>query len=318
MECVTVLLATYNQREYIYEAINSVICQTYGNIQLIIADDGSKYFQTAEVERYVCDKNKGNITRCTVLKNEVNLGTVKNLNKARKYIKGKYVIPLSGDDCFYNETVIEKYVMEMEKRDGIQVLVSQVVQFDKTMTKPLYKCVTDQQIKVLSSGNNNRIYAHVCLDCFIPAIGCCYDAKILEDFGDYDEDCILVEDWPTYLKMLRMGVKFCFVDFISAKHRDGGVSYIKKSKVEEHSDIYHKDLMTIIKKEILPNYQFAEKKCRRKVFNYANDRSVISEYRSTFKDKSIIGKVKWIWSNKNILFIFVRGCIRKIKFLGEH
>ncbi|WP_133964871.1 glycosyltransferase [Eubacterium limosum] len=78
-EKVTCIVLSYNNIEFIYEAINSVLLQDYMNIELIISDDGSENFDVGEIKNYV-EKNKGeNIEKLIVNKNVVNIGTVKIL-----------------------------------------------------------------------------------------------------------------------------------------------------------------------------------------------------------------------------------------------
>ncbi len=313
MECVTVLLATYNQEPYLYQAIDSVLTQKYNNIQLIISDDGSEYFLPEDVEKYVRDHNRGNINECIVLKNKKNLGTVKNLNNARNYILGKYVAILSGDDLFYNSEVLDNYVNYFIDNCDAEVIVSQVLHYDEYMENVMFRCLSDEQIKWLKEGNNRRLYGKVCMDCFIPAIGTAYTKAILDKIGPFDETYFLVEDWPYYLKLLRLGACFHYADFISAKHRDGGVSHVKRNRVEERNDKYHQDLIAVIRNEIYPNYKYAEKSLQKEVFNYANDRIVISEFRSHFRKMTIRQKIKWFFENKNLPAIFIRGCIRRVR-----
>lgn len=314
MDCVTVLLATYNQEKYIYEAINSVLIQDYQNIQLIIADDGSDYFLPEEIEAYIREKNRGNITACVALKNKENLGTVRNLNHARKYVMGRYVIPLSGDDQFFDEKVITNYVAAFRDNKEAEVIVSQVLHYDQELKNVMFRCVNEEQIQLLREGNNRKIYGKVCTECFIPAIGSAYAADMLKRVGDYDERYYLVEDWPYFLKMLRKGVKFGYADFVSAKHRDGGVSHSKRNKAEERKDRYHQDLIAIIRNEILPNYQFADEAMQKSVYHYANDRIVISEFRKDFRGMTRKEQIMWLFNHYYLPGVVWRGVIRKLNF----
>lgn len=314
MDRMTVLLATYRQQEYIYSALDSVLMQDYGDIQLIVADDGSEYFSVEETEQYIDAHNRGNITDRVILKNEKNMGTVRNLNRARKHIRGDYVVPLSGDDLFYDEKVLTNYRKAFHGNSETDLVISQVLHYDKEMKNIMFRCVNDEQIALLREGNNRKLYGKVCTECFIPAIGSAYTADILERMGEYDEKYYLVEDWPFFLKLLRNGAKFCYSDFVSAKHRDGGVSHDKKTKAEERADRYHQDLIAIIRNEILPHYKFAEESLQREVYHYASDRVVISEFRSEFRKMKMVERVRWLVKNWNLSAVVGRGLVRKCRF----
>ena len=54
---ITIILTNYNNEEYIYKAIDSILEQDYGNIELIITDDCSKKFDKDKINNYI-DKNK--------------------------------------------------------------------------------------------------------------------------------------------------------------------------------------------------------------------------------------------------------------------
>lgn len=101
---VTVIIPTYNRPTYLKQALNSVIDQSYTNIEIIVIDDGStiKYAKTICSEfqncQYYFKKNGG-------LSSARNYG----VNKA----KGKYIAFLDDDD-FWREDKLEKQVKLLE------------------------------------------------------------------------------------------------------------------------------------------------------------------------------------------------------------
>lgn len=111
---VSVIMANYNTKtEYLEQAINSMLNQTYKNIELIIVDDASEVPPDELIERI----NDG---RIIYLHNEENVGLAVSLNKALKHAKGKYIMRMDTDDISVKYRV-EKQVHYMESNPGCDI-----------------------------------------------------------------------------------------------------------------------------------------------------------------------------------------------------
>ena len=93
---VSVFVITYNQVDFVRETIESVLCQDYGNIEIVIADDGSTD-GTAEIINEYAEKYPNIIVAIT---GGPNLGITGNSNRALSYCNGLYIAFLGGDDVF--------------------------------------------------------------------------------------------------------------------------------------------------------------------------------------------------------------------------
>ena len=96
---VSYIIPSYNHAPYIEQAINSVLKQTYENIELIIVDDGSKDDTHQVLEQF---KEYPNIT---ILFNKKNLGQSASLNKGLNVAKGDYIGLLPSDDWLLKDKV---------------------------------------------------------------------------------------------------------------------------------------------------------------------------------------------------------------------
>ena len=85
----SVIIPTYNRANYVGEAVESVLQQTYQNSELIVVNDGSTD-DTAEVIRRFGDQI------CYVEK--ANGGKASAVNLGLKYVTGEYVWILDDDD----------------------------------------------------------------------------------------------------------------------------------------------------------------------------------------------------------------------------
>lgn len=100
---VSVILPAYNHEQYIQESIQSVIDQTYKNIELIIIDDGStdKTLEKIKQIQSICEER---FVRFVLIPQD-NQGICKTLNKLIELSQGEYVQMLASDDRLFPDTV---------------------------------------------------------------------------------------------------------------------------------------------------------------------------------------------------------------------
>jgi glycosyltransferase involved in cell wall biosynthesis len=92
---VSVIITSYNQQEYLREAIESAINQTVAAFEIIVADDHSTKDGSVETIREYAVRYPGLVRG---LFQERNVGIPKNRNSALRVVKGDYVAILDGDD----------------------------------------------------------------------------------------------------------------------------------------------------------------------------------------------------------------------------
>lgn len=104
---VSVIMPAYNAQAFINEAIDSVLCQTFEDWELIVVDDCS----IDETARQVLSYADG---RIRYLKNTVNLGVARTRNRAIDAALGEYVAFLDSDDAW----LPHKLAAQVEVLDG--------------------------------------------------------------------------------------------------------------------------------------------------------------------------------------------------------
>jgi len=105
---VSVLLSVYNGENIIFETLQSVLNQTYENLQVIVVDDCSK-----DKSREIIDKLAEKDNRITKIYMEENVNVCKAINTAYSLANGKYIATLGHDDVWLLDK-IEKQVAFME------------------------------------------------------------------------------------------------------------------------------------------------------------------------------------------------------------
>lgn len=104
---VSVIMPSWNTDKFIGEAIQSVLCQTYKNWELLIVDDCSSDDTDTVVQSF---KDQ----RIRYFKNEVNSGAALSRNRALREAKGEWIAFLDSDDL-WNPRKLEYQIKFMEK-----------------------------------------------------------------------------------------------------------------------------------------------------------------------------------------------------------
>lgn len=109
-EKVDILLATYNGEKYLKEQVESILNQTYQNIQIIISDDCSQDKTRQILREY--EKNE----KIKVFYQEKNLGYVKNFEFLLKQVENN-IYMLSDQDDVWKEEKVEKTVEKLKQEN---------------------------------------------------------------------------------------------------------------------------------------------------------------------------------------------------------
>lgn len=93
-ELVSVIMPVYNaKQQFLEQAIESILQQSYANLELIIIDDGSE-----QPTKNILAKYKNQDNRVKVFSNDKNSGIVYSLNRALKLCCGEYIFRMDADD----------------------------------------------------------------------------------------------------------------------------------------------------------------------------------------------------------------------------
>lgn len=92
---VSVVIATYNGERFLREQLNSIIQQTYKNIEIIAVDDCSTDNTASILSEYAARYHN-----FTVIKNSQNIGYQKNFERGFLLANGDYIAPCDQDDIW--------------------------------------------------------------------------------------------------------------------------------------------------------------------------------------------------------------------------
>lgn len=110
---ITVITPTYKRHQYLKNAIDSVLAQTYTDLELIVVDDNP----ASSEERALTEKVMKGVTdsRVIYIQNDKNLGGAGSRNRAIEIAKGEYIAFLDDDDIYLPDRLRVQYEAMKEK-----------------------------------------------------------------------------------------------------------------------------------------------------------------------------------------------------------
>lgn len=121
---VSIIMPVFNGAKTIEHAVNSILRQTWKNIEVIIVDDASTD-DTWPILRRIADRDK----RVKILKNNVNVGPYVSKNQALNVVTGDFVTGHDADDWAHPER-IERQITSM-LHDGSSASIIYMLRFSQ-------------------------------------------------------------------------------------------------------------------------------------------------------------------------------------------
>jgi len=116
-ELVSIVVTSYNHAEYLDQRMQSLLAQTYTNIEIIVVDDASKDNSVQVLDKY---RSKNNIR---VFALQDNVGAARATNYGVQQSKGKYIMFAECDD-FSEKNQVEQLVRAFDNNENIGVVFS--------------------------------------------------------------------------------------------------------------------------------------------------------------------------------------------------
>ncbi len=183
MKKVTVYIPTYNYKNYIEEAINSVLNQSMEDWELIIIDDGSTDGTIDLLEKY--DSNPK-----ILIIQQVNKGLNKTNNIALRLSRGEYIMRLDADD-YLDENALLLLSNTLDLNEKVDLVYPDYYEIDSSGN-------------ILNIVRRKKIGEEVqLLD--LPAHGACtmFRKDTLNDIGGYYEEFTRQDGYEIWLRFIK-------------------------------------------------------------------------------------------------------------------
>lgn len=187
---VSVIIPVYNVEQYLSRCVNSVLKQSYTNLEIFLVDDGSK-----DNSGTLCDKFAQEDDRIIVIHKE-NGGLSSARNRALDNCSADYVTFVDSDDAIHSH-MIEWMVGEIEKKD-VDFVSTGLLSFSDQYPMEIEQKVSFQQLT--KNDFVNHLYPNNFGRISVTACGKLYKADLFTDLR-YPEGEIY-EDLHVYLPLL--------------------------------------------------------------------------------------------------------------------
>lgn len=220
---VSIIIPVYNMEKYLNDCIESVVNQTYKNIEIICVDDVSTDHSLSILEKYANQD-----TRIQIIRNEKNGGLSFSRNKGFEKARGKYTYYLDSDDCL-KVNAIEKLYCYAEEYDTDAIYFNSSVFGEvetvgkgpslqyrlKNISKKVYE--GPALFKIL---NENQVYVNSVWRRFWKT------AFLIENDLKFEDAMRTSEDEPFSVRAILCGKRMMIVDEIYHvyRRREGSIS----------------------------------------------------------------------------------------------
>jgi glycosyltransferase involved in cell wall biosynthesis len=204
---VSVIVASYNYRAFLPRRLDSLIAQTYKNLEIIVIDDASTDGSLDILANYESNP----IIR--IYKNKNNLGWVGTSNLGAEFAKGDFIIFANCDDYCYS-TMIEVLALPLVNSSDVALsfccsnLIDEsgnIIGNDRKFRERsfLRKCSHDALLL------SDEMLYFLCKSCVIPNLSATLIRRsAFFDAGGFSHNFEVCSDWDLYMKIVNISPVF--------------------------------------------------------------------------------------------------------------
>lgn len=198
---VSVVMSVHNGDQYLGDAVESILCQSFEDFEFIVIDDGSQDKSNSIIREFARRDE-----RIRIIENNENLGLSTSLNKGIFAARGEYIARMDADDLSHVDR-LRKQVDFMDANLDVGICGTWVQYFglnDKVIKFPLYH----EEIHALLLFQNVLIHPSIMMR----------SAEIKKHALYYDEDISYAQDYELWSRAVTQ-VNFANVNQVLLQYR---------------------------------------------------------------------------------------------------
>lgn len=200
------LMACYNAERWLVAALESVIEQSFYDIEILVVNDGSSD-GTSEILRFYAEKD----SRIIVI-DKKNTGLADSLNCGIGVARGRWIARLDADDVCERRR-LEKQQAYVSTHPGTVLLGSGSIEIDEVGT-PRRVCKYPQ-------GHRGLVSRLEKWGGFFPHSSALFRLDVVQAMGGYRSELLRAEDWDLWLRLAERGKLACLPEPLVRIRRHG-------------------------------------------------------------------------------------------------
>ncbi|HOW51572.1 MAG TPA: glycosyltransferase [bacterium] len=184
---ISIVIPVYNGENYLREAIDSALAQTYPNIEVIVVNDGST--DDGATERIAL--SYGDRIRYFAKKNG---GVASALNMALREMRGEYFSWLSHDDVYLPEKIVRQWEV-LSRSEGKRMVTCHVCVIDSS-GKKLREIVPSSRLS-----RSPRWFLALDIDGGMNGCSLLIPKSAFDEYGDFDENLQTTQDYDMWFRI---------------------------------------------------------------------------------------------------------------------
>ena len=225
-EKISIIIPVYNERKYLYQCVNSILTQTWDNLEVILVDDGSESDVAMQ-----CDRLEAEDDRIHVI-HKKNEGIALAREAGMAAARGKWLTFIDADDCMDGKYALER-LAECAGQTGADITVGNFrkIQGDIVTEKKeqhFFELEDQSDVKFRFCGfirDGHLAYVW----------GKLYRTDFVRKNGIYHVPYQMIEDKIFNMKCCLAGAKYAFIDVSVYQYRvnSGSITFSYKRNLED-------------------------------------------------------------------------------------
>ncbi|MCL5768205.1 glycosyltransferase [Acinetobacter sp. ANC5681] len=223
---VTIAIPCYNHEQYVQDSIQSIIDQSYSNIELIIIDDGSKDNSVLKIQELIsiCINRFSRFE----FRYRENKGLCNTLNEALKWANGEYFCTLASDDMIQPEK-IELQIQALREYPEAIACFGGVNIIDK------HNKIIDQRVRSFKKTCFSEIFLN---QHDLPASSQMIDTATLQTVGGFNPQT-KIEDWDLLLRLSNLDKEIIYIPYPLVNYRS------HDENMSKNQDMMYEEMLKI-------------------------------------------------------------------------